>query len=72
MKCLVIYIKQVIFNAVYAIFQVPLLVAPSRTRLIPYLRLGLGDLFVQILSFLSRLVAVRDHVLAGEFRLVMV
>jgi len=43
------------------------LVAPPRTRLVPYLRLGLGDLLVQLLSFLSRLVAVREYTLSGQF-----
>ena len=43
------------------------MVAPPRTRLVTYLRLGLGDLLVQLLSFLSRLVAVREYTLSGQF-----
>jgi len=48
------------------VVQVHLLVAPPRTRLVPYLRLGLGDVLVQLLSFLSRLVAVREYTLSGQ------
>ena len=48
------------------VVQVHLLVAPPRTRLVPYVRLGLGDVLVQLLSFLSRLVTVREYTLSGQ------
>ena len=41
--------------------------APPRTRLAAYLRLGLGELFAQLLSFLARIVAVREYTLSGQF-----
>ena len=41
--------------------------APPRTRLAAYLRLGLGELFAQLVSFLARIVAVREYTLSGQF-----